>query len=209
MLLRDAQQVALPVGYALAAAETPLSSVYFPEDGVISVVNALPTGQQVEVAAIGHEGMVGVGVVIGLTQLPFRLEVQVPTSGYRVPAAAFARAFHESEGVRLRTLTHMGRLLVQLGRSATCNRFHSNRQRLCRWLLVLSSKSHRERFEITHEGISHIIGGPRHAVSAALNELRDAGAVVYVRGLVEIVDRSRVIQFACACYTADDRNGDG
>ncbi len=45
-----------------------------------------------------------------------------------------------------------------------------------------------------------MVGGPRHAVTVALNELRTKGAVAHLRGRVEILNRDLLIAQACECY---------
>jgi CRP-like cAMP-binding protein len=43
----------------------PVAAVYFPLDGVISLVTPLENGAIVEVATVGNEGLVGVPAVLG------------------------------------------------------------------------------------------------------------------------------------------------
>jgi len=46
-----------------------------------------------------------------------------------------------------------------------------------------------------------MVGGPRHAVTVALNELRLRGAIAHLRGRIEVLERSVLIAQACECYT--------
>lgn len=195
-----AEHVSFPLGHTLFHPSTAGTTVYFPDTGVISVVDVLEDGHNVEVAAVGREGLCGIARLVGIERMPFWLIVQVPSSGFLIQKDSFRQLFEGSDPLRRLLLAHFARLTVQLARSASCNRFHTHRQRLARWLLVLMRKSEQCAFEMTHEFIAQMVGGPRHAVSAVLNELRALGAITYLRGRIEVVDRSRLIACACECH---------
>ena len=55
--------VALPVKTVLFEPGDPIDAVYFPVDGVISLVTPFHDGAMVEVASVGNEGIVGVPLV--------------------------------------------------------------------------------------------------------------------------------------------------
>src|SRR3979409_2114817 len=57
--------VSLEVKTVLFEPGAPIDAIYFPMDGVISLVTALQDGNIVEVATIGNEGIVGVPHVTG------------------------------------------------------------------------------------------------------------------------------------------------
>ena len=52
-------------GRTLQAHGTPVTDVYFPNGGVFSVTNEMRDGALVEVASVGIEGMLGIGVFLG------------------------------------------------------------------------------------------------------------------------------------------------
>lgn len=199
-LQRHANYRVLPVGQTLVQPGEPVSSVYFPDSGVVSAVSNLTTGHQVEVAAFGPDGLVGAAAILGVPHSAYWLLIQVDSAGYQVPAEAFRQAFEESSALRRLVLAHVGRMLVEMARSAACNRFHSSHQRLARWLLVTADKAGRRSLQLTHESIAQMVGGPRHAVTAALNELRATGAINGARGVIEIVDHENLVREACECY---------
>ena len=57
------RSVTLPVKTVLFEPGAPIDALYFPTDGVISLVTPLHDGAIVEVATIGNEGIVGVPLV--------------------------------------------------------------------------------------------------------------------------------------------------
>ena len=62
-LLEVASNVRLDARAVLFEAGEPIDAVYFPTDGVISLVTPLLDGSIAEVATIGNEGIVGVPLV--------------------------------------------------------------------------------------------------------------------------------------------------
>jgi len=50
---------------SLYEANSPIPSVYFPIDGVASLVNTMANGSAAEVGTIGNEGIVGLPVIFG------------------------------------------------------------------------------------------------------------------------------------------------
>jgi hypothetical protein len=52
-------------GRTLQEHRTPVTDMYFPNGGVFSVTNQMRDGALVEVATVGIEGMLGIGVFRG------------------------------------------------------------------------------------------------------------------------------------------------
>jgi CRP-like cAMP-binding protein len=92
----------------LYEAGRPIERVYFPIDGVASLVLTMKDGFGVEVGTIGSEGVVGLPVILGDTCAPSTVYVQVPGRAVKMDARVFrtelARKFHpESGGASLRS----------------------------------------------------------------------------------------------------------
>jgi CRP-like cAMP-binding protein len=201
-LLADADYVHRPVGHTIARPGDDAVWVYFPDTGIVSFVSEMTTGHQVAVAAVGAEGAIGLGPLLGVPRFHHRIVVFMESAGYRVSAYQFGRVFEQSELLRRVTLTHVGRTMSELMIAAACNRVHSHRQRLARWLLMTTEKAGQRSLPVTHETLAQMVGGPRHAVTVALSELRAEGAIVHLRGRVDILKRSVLVRQACECYTA-------
>src|SRR4051812_47790730 len=69
--------------------QRPIESVYFLEDGIVSLVSMMRDGSGVETATIGREGMVGMPVFHGMNSTAEQAIIQVPGQAYRMEAAAF------------------------------------------------------------------------------------------------------------------------
>src|ERR671930_2011879 len=64
-LLPHLEPVSLAFRQSLYAAHTPIPYVWFIERGVVSVFRITQEGALIEIAMIGHEGMVGLAVFLG------------------------------------------------------------------------------------------------------------------------------------------------
>jgi CRP-like cAMP-binding protein len=199
-LLMESDYLELPFGDTYARAGDRISGVYFPETGVISLVSEMSTGHQVAIGAVGAEGMTGLGTVLGISHYRQSLIALLESGGHHISAARFRNTFQQSEALRRVTLAHIGLRMRELRTAAACNRVHSHRQRLARWLLVITDKAKQQSLPVTHEALAQLVGGPRHAVTAALNELRAKGAIARISRRVDILERSVLVAHACECY---------
>ena len=62
-LLPHLESVSLPLKQIIYAPNQVIEYVYFPTDGIISLVNVTQNGGIVEAATVGNEGMVGPCIV--------------------------------------------------------------------------------------------------------------------------------------------------
>lgn len=201
----EGRLVELAAGDRMFRPGEPISTVFFPDRGAVAVLNVLETGQNAAVSIMGREGMVGGITVLHIRRMPpwAWMIVQVAATGIVLPSDTFLRLFHEMRALREVTLAHLGRFTIDLARSSVCHRFHSHRQRLARWLVELVRRSGEPSLALTHDAIAQIVGAPRHAVTTALNELRHAGAIDYLRGHISVSDQARLITHACECCQRD------
>ncbi len=177
----------------------PIESVYFPLDGVISLVTPLADGNIVEVATIGNEGIVGVPLVAG-GSLAVRAISQVGGRSLRMDARAFATEFERLDGFRSLVQRYIQALFGQISQAAACNRLHSNEERLSRWLLMSHDRVGTDTFPITHEFLGQMLGSRRATVTLSAGLLQAAGLIKYHRGRVTIVDREGLEAVSCECY---------
>lgn len=198
----DAHALDVPLdrGSVLADAGETSSYVYFPTSGVLSLIGTTASGSTVEVAVVGNEGVASVSAILGQQALPFGVITQVQGRAIRLPTDVVTAMMGDCGELHRRILAYTDQVLAQVAHSAVCNRFHSGRQRLARWLLMTADRSETSQLPLTHEFIAYMVGGPRSAVTEAAAELRDSGAIAYRRGLIEIRDRERLRAMACECY---------
>src|SRR6266853_692429 len=82
-------QVVLDYRKSLYEASRPIEHVYFPVEGVASLVITTADGASAEIGTIGSEGMVGLPVCLGDRDAPSSVYVQVPGTALRIDARIF------------------------------------------------------------------------------------------------------------------------
>jgi CRP-like cAMP-binding protein len=199
-LLADAEFAVLRAGHTLAGPGEAVAQGYFPDSGLIASISAVTTGRQIAVASVGTEGLVGVSRILAMPRQPRRVVTLLESAGHRLPVDALRRAFEELEGFRAAVLAHLGRQLIEVSSLVACSRLHSHRQRLARWILTMTDKVQEQSLLVTHDVLAQLVGGPRSAVTVALNEFTAKGAITHRRGKVTILNRSVLVAQACECY---------
>jgi CRP-like cAMP-binding protein len=195
-----AQNIALQRGELISEAGQPAPYVYFPTEGVLSLVGTTAAGGTVELAVVGSEGVASISAILGGHVLPFRVVVQVPGNAVRVPTAVVSSLVNDCGPLHQRLLDYTHQVIAQVAQSAICNRFHTAKQRLARWLLMTADRADTVELPLTHEFISYMVGGPRSAVTEAAADLRESGAIDYRRGLIVIRDVGKLREYSCECY---------
>jgi CRP-like cAMP-binding protein len=185
-----------------------IEHVYFPLNGVISLVTPLEDGAIVEVATVGNEGIVGVPLVLG-GSLAVRAISQVAGWVLKMDAAAFEESIQAEPAVRSILADYLQALFGQVAQAAACNRLHSNEERLSRWLLMSHDRVGVDEFLITHEFLGQMLGSRRATVTLSAGILQAAGLIRYRRGVVTIVDRAGLAAVACECYAVIKAELDG
>ena len=71
------EPVEFSAGSVLCESGEPLSHVYFPNTGMVSLVSLTDDRSFLEVGMIGSEGIVGIWAILGLNRMPQRAVVQL------------------------------------------------------------------------------------------------------------------------------------
>jgi CRP-like cAMP-binding protein len=183
--------------------------IYFVECGVVSVVASTSSGASVEVALVGREGVAGIADALGTQVLPYSLVVQLPGLAYRVKTPVIREHIQSCSTLHELLMDYSQGVMHQLAQSAVCNRFHTSVQRLSRWLLLTAERSQTNRFELTHEFVSQMVGAPRPVVSQSLSTLRHLGTIDYRRGVLTIRDTRKLQKYSCECYATISQASNG
>lgn len=203
------QQVLVPQGHVLSEAGQPAKYLFFPITCVLSVVGTTEAGATVEVAVVGREGLASVSAALGRRRIPFRIVAQIEGTAWQVGTETLTAQLGQCRELHQRILRYSHSVIAQVGQSAICNRFHTARQRLARWLLMTADRVESRDLPLTHEFIAHMVGGPRSAVTEAAAALRELGAIDYRRGVISIRNLAALREVACECYDAVEHNGNG
>ena len=178
--------------------ETPF--VYFPNDGVVSLLTVLENGMAVELGHVGREGMVDISVFLGLEASESRIMIQVPGTAERMDSNRFRQHLEKMPGLRRVMGAYVLEFFTMVAQTTACNRQHTIQQRFARWVLMTQDRTAREEFPITQEFLAEMLGVTRPKVTAAAGAMRRRGLIDYRRGLMTVENRARLEAAACECY---------
>ena len=195
----------LPLGKVLYESGHALRRVYFPVDSIISLLYVMESGVSAEISLVGNEGMVGIAVFMGGESTPSRAIVQSAGHVFSLPAADLRHEFNSDADMRMLMLRSTQALITQMAQTAVCNRHHSIDQQLCRWLLLSMDRLPSNRLTMTQELIANMLGVRRGGVSEAAGKLQKLGVITYHRGMITVLDRPKLEELCCECYSVVKR----
>jgi len=176
---------------------------YFPGNGtMVSLRITSSDGKDVEAATIGREGAVGGIVSAGRKPAYARAIVQLGGAAYCIPTAKIEDAKCRSPAVHDLFCRYADVLLAQVMQSVACSALHAVEQRCARWLLATHDRVGQTTIPLTQEELADMLGVRRTTISAVAKSLQERGAIRYVRGRIDIVNRKRLLMAACECYEA-------
>lgn len=175
---------------------------YFLNQGLASLVVLTSDGRSVEVAIVGHEGVVGTPLAVGLHRGPYRAIIQIPGTALRIKSDSLEEQLPETPELRLLLNRYVLVQGLQIAQIAACNRLHEIEQRLARWLLMCQDRVDSELLPVTHEFLAQMLGTGRPSVSLAAGILQRSGTIENLRGTVKILNRKELEAAACECYRA-------
>ena len=191
--------VLLPHKRTLSNPGAPIQHLYFPQEGMVSLVQPLQ-GAMIEVGMIGNEGFVGVPVLLGADASPLETMVQIPGSALRIETGAFREKAGRSTTLSGLLLRYAQALQVQVSLTAACNGRHPIPERLARWLLMARDRAPSDELPFGHEFLSMMLGVRRAGVTVAVGTLKAAGLIRNTHGQVTIIDRHGLEAASCECY---------
>lgn len=198
--LGDLTLVASEHGRVLQGAYGPIEYVYFPVDGLISLIVRMRDGSAVETGIIGNEGAEGTMVACGTARAFTTATVQVPGRFLRMPAADFVAAYRRSHRVCMLVDRYHAALFFESKQLIACNAVHAAEARLARWLLQVRDRIDATRLPLTHEFLAQMLAVRRTTVTEVLGGLQARGLVRQYRGAIELLDPQQLHAVACECY---------
>lgn len=181
--------------------EDKLEFIYFPETAVISEFKILEDGRMVEIAVTGREGAIGLSSIFSDSYFaPNCTQVSQAGLARRVDAETFAKILRSNERVRTGLSHFVDSYIRQISQKAVCNMYHSVKERLCTWLLMVQDRCGSQMLKLTHEQIARTLGVYRPSITCIAQELREGNLISYSRGGIVIRNRRLVEQSACSCY---------
>ena len=201
--------VPLRLGDSVYEAGIEMRHLYFPIEGIVSMLQVTEDGSSAEIAVVGNEGVVGIAMFMGgAATTPSRAVVQSAGHAYRLEGERLHSEFKRGGRLQELLLRYTQALITQMSQTAVCNRHHTVEQQLCRWLLLSLDRLPSNELVMTQELIANMLGVRREGVTEAAGKLQAEGLIEYSRGKITVVDRERLEARVCECYAVVKREYD-
>jgi CRP-like cAMP-binding protein len=201
---RQVLAVAEPIHHdsreALIRAGSPITHVWFPESGIISIIIPMDDDSFVELNSVGRDGMVGVPVVFGVEKVVQAAFCQVAGMSWRIAIDDFKELTKTLPEFELMARRYAMMQFEQVAINTGCNRTHTTEQRCAKWLLLNYDRSGSPELTLTQEFLAGILGVSRTSVNATASKLAEDGLIHYVRGKIKILDKPALEALVCPCY---------
>ena len=198
------EAVTLDARKVIEIPDKPISHIYFPDTGVVSVVAVNSQGHRIEVGVIGYEGFTGVPLVMGDTRAQHSSYMQIGGNGHRIAADVFRTAMMRSDEFRSLVLKSAQGFMIQTSYTALANGRANVEQRLARWLLMALDRVLSDEVPLTHEFLAVMLGVRRAGVTVAIHRFQERGLVTTKRGLLTLADRAGLELVAGSFYGAPE-----
>ncbi|MET0706988.1 MAG: Crp/Fnr family transcriptional regulator [Tardiphaga sp.] len=192
--------LAMKQGMVIYEAGDEVEHVYFPHNGMVSLLVVMQNGKAIETATVGREGVVGAMAGLGLYTSMVRAVVQLPMNASKISAARFRHAVAASRPIENACIRYNEVLLSQARITAACNALHPVDARFCRWLLQSADRAESRTVALTQELLSEMLGVRRTSVTEVAGRLQRDGTISFSRGVIQILDRPALEALACECY---------
>lgn len=195
------EDVVLKLGDSVYEAGVEMRHLYFPTEGIVSMLQVMENGSSAELAVVGNEGVVGIAMFMGGGGMtPSRAIVQSAGRACRLRSDILNKEFARGGELQRVLLRYTQALVVQMAQTAVCNRHHTVEQQLCRWLLMSLDRLSSSEIVMTQEMIANMLGVRREGVTEAAGKLQRGKMIRYSRGRITIVDRRKLEACVCECY---------
>jgi hypothetical protein len=129
------------------------------------MIDTVEGGATVEVASIGHEGMVGINISLGCLVTPDKAIVQISGSAMRMKTNDLRTELRFGSPLQRLLLRYTQALLAIISQSVACSQHHTVGQRLARWLLTMHDHADSREFEMSQASIAMMLGPVERVLS--------------------------------------------
>ena len=199
-LLPALEQVRLEFGDVVHEAGAPIRHVYFPVDCVICLLTMVDRQQAVGIGLVGHEGMLGIPLILESGVSLVRAVVQVAGTALRIPVTRFRHEFQGGLQLQRQLYRYAQVKLNQSRQIAACMASHCLEQRLACWLLMISDRAKSQKLSLKQEHLANVLNVRRVSVSSVCGSLLARGLIGYTRGIISILDHKGLESVSCRCY---------
>ena len=202
------ERVALPKGKVLYDYGDVPRYGYFLVRGMASVLAGTEDGDAIQIATVTRYGFAGLPIVLHAPATS-QVVMHLPGEGYRVRADALQREFRQCGAFHVALLEQLDRFITESACAVLCHRYHSTRQRFCRWLLTTRDGGGVDTIDVTQEHVAEMLAVPRTAISSTAASLQDRGLIRQRHGRIQILKPLGLETLTCECYGILRRAGGG
>jgi hypothetical protein len=166
----------------------------------------LSTGEAVEIAMVGRDGIVGGAAALNEEPSINRAVVQIAGHSLAREIETFKSVLAKHPPFQRFVGAHEQVKFSQAQQSAACNAMHDLESRLARWLLRAADLHGGNELPLTQECLAEMLGVRRTSVTTIARTLHLAGMIKYVRGHIKLLDIPALHETACECYQAVKSN---
>ena len=177
-----------------------ITDIYFPTGAIVSLVVDLSSGEAIEAAMIGKDGVVGAFAALGGNTAVNRAIVQLAGPALTCKLSVLKSATLQSPSLLSTLFRHEQAVYAQASQSAACVAAHNVEARLCRWLLRARDLADTDDLQFTQEFLAEMLGVERTSVTLHARTLQQAGIIKYSRGKIQITDLEAMRETVCECY---------
>ena len=195
--------VNLNMGEVIANPGDTIDYIYFPIEGIISWEKQITGSPYLVISLIGNDGMLNIGLQLGVNVTPCRAIVQKAGFALRLPATDFIHQLALNPKLKLLIMRYTFVSYSQLLQTSACNLYHVLENRLAKLILMFQDRSQSDELHITQELLAQMLGVRRVGVTKAAGSLQRQNLISYSRGNIIIHDRKGLKAASCLCYQAD------
>lgn len=177
-----------------------IREVYFPDDAVIVLLAVDDKGRTIESGTVGREGASWISASVSAPSMPCETIVAIEGKAHKLAIEDLADELDRNDRFQNVLTQYSHALLVSSMRTTGCVGLHDVSQRCARWMLHTLDRISGERFTVTHEMLSMLMGTTRPTVTLIVQAFEKAGTVRVGRGAITVVDRARLERASCECY---------
>src|SRR5262245_6222067 len=199
------KRVRLEAGSTLYDLSSASEYTWFITNGLVSLLTYLESGDIIEAAAVGREGVVGLSGITNRNGMALWAQVQISGEALQIPSKILQDMLREEIAFLRLLFEYTHSLSEQIALTTACNQFHSTEQRLARWLLLAQDRDSANSIVLTHDNMGQMLGVSRGHLSRSAGALQRKGLIYYMRGRISILNRRGLEDSACECYQAISR----
>ncbi|MBE9045670.1 Crp/Fnr family transcriptional regulator [Pleurocapsales cyanobacterium LEGE 10410] len=198
-LLDNSERIVVPAKTIFYQPNQAIEKVYFPLQGVVSLMNIGEEGLTAEVAMVSEEGAIGVAALLGNNFSSHLAIAQTDYIALSFPTYFLRKELNRSRELHRILLLYSQALFFQVSQNVFCSCHHTLEQRLARWLLAYRDRLQTSGLLLTQETLADLLGVRRSSLSVVATDLRQRNLIYYNRGKITISNYQELRQIACKC----------